>query len=228
MTDTAPTDPTPTDDVADRRARRRAARRDENRADILDAAEQVFGAHGPGNGSLRQIAEASGFSTAAIYLFFANKEDLLAETLQRRGVELAARLALLAEGPGTPREQLHHVVDATVDFFTAHPDFRLLLSHLRGGPAITGPVLAAYAGADATPFHDVMRTLAGLIEAGQRSGDVRAGDARALAHLFSVLVNEHLFLTSSPTGGSPRLTAAQFHDLIDALLQPARPPEEHP
>lgn len=206
-------------DVAERRAQRRAARREENRTDVLDAAEQVFGTNGPGAGSLRQIAEASGFSTAAIYLFFDNKEDLLAQTLQRRGVELAALIQAQADGPGTPRHKLHGVADATIGFFSERPDFRRLLSHLRGGPAITGPVLAAYASTDATPFHDIMKTLTDLIEAGQGARDLRDGEPRAIAHFFSVVVNEHVFLASASPEHGPRLDEAQFHDLIDAILR---------
>src|SRR5260370_35648873 len=89
----------------DLRARRRAARRAENRTEILDAAERGFGEHGGRDGSLRQIALLSGFSTAAIYLFFENKRDLLRGTLTRPGDELVGvrrtaagrRLAQLGE-----------------------------------------------------------------------------------------------------------------------------------
>lgn len=208
-------------DSGDRRAQRRAARREENKADILDAAEQVFGVDGPAAGSLRQIAEASGFSTAAIYLFFDNKQDLLAQTLHRRGVELASLLRAQADGPGTPRDKLHGIAVATIGFFTEHPDFRRLLSHLRGGPAITGPVLAAYASTDAEPFHDAMTTITDLIEAGQASKDIRDGATQALAHFFSVMVNEHLFLASTPSGQGAQLTEDQLHDMIDAMLRPS-------
>src|ERR1700730_9199415 len=115
----------------DLRARRRAARRAENRTEILDAAERVFGEHGVRDGSLRQIALLSGFSTAAIYLFFENKQDLLRETLTRRGDE--------------PVGKRHRVVSVTVAFFDVRPDFRRLLRHITGGPAIVGPSLAGYA-----------------------------------------------------------------------------------
>ena len=72
----------------DIRLQRRAKRRAQNRTDILDAAEFVFAHEGFKDGSLRKIAERSGFSPAAIYLFFDNKERLVAETLSRRGDEL--------------------------------------------------------------------------------------------------------------------------------------------
>ncbi len=39
---------------------------------------------------MREIAARSGFSSAALYLFFDDKQHLLSEVLNRRGDELAA------------------------------------------------------------------------------------------------------------------------------------------
>src|SRR5260370_15827940 len=110
----------------DPRARRRAARRAENRTEILDAAERVFGEHGIREGSLRQIALLSGFSTAAIYLFFENRQDLLHETLTRRRDELVGVLRTVAEGDLSPLGTLHRIVDVSAAFFEPPPDFRRL------------------------------------------------------------------------------------------------------
>lgn len=210
--------------VSDRQAQRRADRRAANRAEILDAAEKVFGQHGLRDGSLRQIANESGFSTAAIYLFFDSKQDLVAETMTRRGVELFDAVRRAAESDEPALGRLHHVVDVTVAFFDDRPHFRQLLRHLRGGATIIGPVLDGLdAGTDPT-FDGVMTTLAALARQGQEAGEIRDGDPRALAHLYSVLVNEHVLLTSAeqPTGGV--LTPTQFHALIDgALRQPPTP-----
>src|SRR5258708_40343367 len=90
----------------DRRAERRAARRVENRTEILDAAEKVFGANGLRDGSLREIGDESGFSTAAIYLFFDIKLDLVAETLWRRGAGLIGAGRREAGGVLAPLQQL--------------------------------------------------------------------------------------------------------------------------
>src|SRR6202022_1111214 len=130
----------------DLRARRRAARRAENRTEILDAAERVFGEQGVRDGSLREIALLSGFSTAAIYLFFENKRHLLSETLTRRGAEVVAMLQTAADADGSPLDKLHRNVDVTVAFFEARPDFRRMLRHITGGNPIVGSALAEYAG----------------------------------------------------------------------------------
>ena len=52
----------------DRRAERRESRRAASRAEILDAAEQVFGEDGFRDGSLRKIAELAGTEAVSISL----------------------------------------------------------------------------------------------------------------------------------------------------------------
>jgi AcrR family transcriptional regulator len=203
----------------DRRAERRAARRTENRTAILDAAEKVFGANGLRGGSLREIGEESGFSTAAIYLFFDNKHHLVAETLSRRGDELIAAVRDEAERDFSPLEKLHRIVDATALFFAERPNFRRLLGHIRGGATITGPILAEFGSGASERFGEVMGVLAGVVRDGQGVGEIRDGDQRALAHLYSVLINEYVLLTSSDDAGVGTLTPAQFHALVDGALR---------
>jgi AcrR family transcriptional regulator len=203
----------------DRRAERRAARRAENQTGILDAAEKVFGEHGLRDGSLREIGEESGFSTAAIYLFFDNKQHLVAETLSRRGDELIGSIRHEAESDLEPLEKLHRIVDATVSFFAERPNFRKMLRHIRGGATITGPILPEFGSGPSTRFDDVMGVLADLVRDGQDAGEIRDGDARALAHLYSVLNNEYVLLTSSDDADVGVLTSAQFHAVIDGALR---------
>jgi AcrR family transcriptional regulator len=214
--------PTPVDETSaptDRRAERRAARRAENRTEILDAAEKVFGEDGLRDGSLRRIATESGFSSAAIYLFFENKQDLVVETLTRRGDELIAALRADAALDLGPIDKLHQVVDTTVAFFAERPHFRQLLRHIRGGGTITGPVLAEF-DTDASPgFDDAMVILASIVAAGQEAGEVREGDPRALAHLYSVLLNEFILLGMAKGSRTGSLTSDQFHDLVDGALR---------
>jgi AcrR family transcriptional regulator len=211
------------DTAPDPRAQRRAARRAENRSEILDAAERVFGEQGVRDGSLRQIAHLSGFSTAAIYLFFENKQHLLMETLLRRGVELNGVLRTAAESDGRPLERLHRVIDVTVAFFGTHPYFRQLLRRIAGGTTIVGPALAEHTSDVDGRFTEAMTILAGLVEEGQRAGEVRAGAPYAIAQLYAVLVNEHVHLIAEGAAGIDALSSDQFHGLIDGLLR--RPPD---
>ena len=216
----------PGDVPVDRRAQRRDARRADNRTAILDAAEHVFGEDGIREGSLRRIAAASGLSTAAIYLFFENKQHLLAETLIRRGDELIDMLQREAARDLTPLVKLHHIVDVTTTFFTERPRFRDMLSHLRGGPSITGPTLAEFAGDVTGRFDTAMSALAQLVREGQITGEIRGGNERALVHLYSVLINEHVFLSAADSARTGTLTTEQFHALVDGALRNPPPPRD--
>jgi len=208
----------------DLRARRRAARWAENRTDILDAAERVFGEQGLRAGSLRQIAVLSGFSAAAIYLFFENKQHLVSETLMRRGGELVGELRTVDGEDRSPLDKLHRIVDVTVAFFEARPHFRGLLRHITGGgTAIVGPTLSEYAGGEGDHFTDAMTLLARIVGDGQQVGEIRDGNPYAIAHFYSVLVNEHVLIGAETVSRKGPLTAEQFHGLIDgALRRPTR------
>jgi AcrR family transcriptional regulator len=202
-----------TDSVADDpRNRRRAARRAASTADILDAAERVFGEDGLRDGSLRRIAELSGYSTAAIYKFFDSKQHLVTETLNRRADEYLTEVRKAAAGDGTALERLHLIVDAAATYFSAQKNFSSLIRQVQGGAAILGPVLAAFADDVYGRYGQAMELMTDLVREGQKSGDIRTGDPRALAHLASVLTNEFV-LTDLP------LTRAEFHTVFDGALR---------
>jgi AcrR family transcriptional regulator len=207
----------------DRRAQRRAQRQDQsrqNRIDILDAAEKVFGERGMHNGSLREIADEAGFSAAAIYIFFENKQHLLAETLTRRGDELLPIIRAAAGADLTPLEKLHVLIDDTVTFFNERPYFRLLMRHVRGDVTITGPVLATFADRVNLRFEEALSLIESIVEGGQDLGQVREGNGRALAHLYSVLVNEFILLHAHQDETSTgALTSEQFHGVVDGALR---------
>jgi AcrR family transcriptional regulator len=204
--------------IDDLRAKRRAAKAAVNRADILDAAERIFAERGLTDGSLRDIARHSGFSTAAIYNYFDNKQHLLVETLIRRGTELLEVIDAAASGDGSPMTRLHRIVDDTVEFFEAYPDFRQILRHVRASEAIIASVLTEHA-ADRNIFPETLTLMTKVLEEGQRVGEIREGSSGALIHLYMTLVNEHVYLAGSTDPGIGSLTIDQFHELVDGALR---------
>jgi AcrR family transcriptional regulator len=200
----------------DAKARRRAARREQSRAEILDAAERVFGEDGITGGSLRRIAELSGYSVGAIYLFFDNKADVLAKTLARRGDEWGAAVLAVSKSDATPLEKLHQVVDFASGYFSAHPNLRLLMSRVSRGSVVAGYNLAEPSDDD-TSFSSIMAALRSIVEEGQRRGEIRSGNPTALVHLFSVLVNEYLLLRDTSDKGG--LSETEFHAFVDGAIR---------
>ena len=197
---------------AEVRSQRRAARRAQSRAEIVDAAERVFSEDGLRNGSLRRIADLSGYSTAAIYKFFDSRQHLVAETLNRRADEYLGELLRAAESAGTPLERLHLIVDNAAAYFLARGHFRSLLRQMQGGSAIVGPVLDAFADDVLGRYAHAMNLMTGLIREGQQAGEVRDGDPGALAHLASVLINEYALADVA-------LARSEFHAVFDGALR---------
>jgi AcrR family transcriptional regulator len=200
----------------DLRRRRRIARRAASVTEILDAAERVFSEDGLRDGSLRRIADLSGYSTAAMYKFFDSKQHLVAQTLSRRADEYLAELQDAARTDGSPLERLHLIIDGAAEFFGARAHFKSVLRQMQGGSAIVGPVLAAFADDVYGRYAQAMNLMADLVREGQQSDEIRAGDPDALAHLASVLVNEFVLSNTS-------LTSTDFHAVFDgALRSPTR------
>jgi len=81
-------------------------------------------------------------------------------------------------------------------------------------------VLAGYASDVDALFSAVIDLLAGVTVAGQALGEIRTGDPHALVHLYSVLVNEHIFLDLDARGGrGDALSQDEFHALVDSALR---------
>jgi AcrR family transcriptional regulator len=70
---------------------------------MLDAAEAIFAKKGFGGASMEEIAAEAGYSRAALYAKFGNKEDLLAAVLDRRSARQAAAFSAWTP-PSTPVE----------------------------------------------------------------------------------------------------------------------------
>jgi AcrR family transcriptional regulator len=88
-------------------ARRREERRLETRQAILEAATSLFAREGYEAFSLRRVAESIGYSPAAIYLHFEDKDDLLVEVLVNGYQTFNRTMEAAIAGITDPLEQLH-------------------------------------------------------------------------------------------------------------------------
>jgi AcrR family transcriptional regulator len=69
------------------------------REHILDAAECCFARAGFHRTTMQDICKEAGVSPGALYVYFANKEDLIAGICERDRADFAERFAQLAEAP---------------------------------------------------------------------------------------------------------------------------------
>ena len=105
---------------------RREREKSETRDKILDAARELFGQHGYDGVSMRQVAEKIEYSPTAIYVHFADKEDLFHELCN----EDFARLAREFQNIPLPQDsvaRLKQIGRSYVEFGIRHPNhYRLM------------------------------------------------------------------------------------------------------
>jgi AcrR family transcriptional regulator len=219
------TAPRPTADgaatpAASRREQRRLLHQDLSRTQLLDAAEEVFGEKGFHDTTLKEIAELAEFSVGSVYSFFENKDDLFLNVLLRRGAEFLPGMEAVINGPGTPREILHALVDYEIGFFREHPHFGRL--YIRSGTGNQpGPETPASPELLAN-YQQAMDSQTELFARGQASGEFRDGDPTVLGRLFTGLILAYQSLDPAVVSDDEegeRLSLAALHDIMDGAFR---------
>lgn len=115
----------------DRREQERVRRKQE----ILLAARALFAQDGFRRATVEQIARRAEIGKGTIYLYFPNKEDILAALVLQALDELAARLHAVSETRSVlhPEMKLRAMAEAYLTFAQRAPDYFRLLSAFDGG-----------------------------------------------------------------------------------------------
>jgi AcrR family transcriptional regulator len=94
----------------------------ERRPAILDAAQRVLAEEGLKGATMRRIAAEADLSTAGLYIYFKNKEAILAAIRDRTFSELHVFTQKATAGAGNPEERLRRHLAAYLDFARSSPD----------------------------------------------------------------------------------------------------------
>ncbi|MFJ4690670.1 TetR/AcrR family transcriptional regulator [Streptomyces sp. NPDC088766] len=128
----------------ERTTRRVTRRRVRTRANLLDAAFEVFAAKGFGRVSIEEVCEAAGYSRGAFYSNFASLDELFF-ALYRQRADLIARQvaeALAGDGPGldvpASVDRVTEVLLLDHDWLLVKTDF---LVHAARDPAVARTLL---------------------------------------------------------------------------------------
>lgn len=204
-----------------RREQRRLQHQDLSRTQLLDAAEEVFGAKGFHETTLKQIAEMAEFSVGSVYSFFENKDDLYLSVYLRRGAEFMPGMEAVTERSSSPPiDQLHDLVEFEITFFRTHPHFGRL--YLRSAGGQVPPSELTVSGELEENFVRAMNIQADLIARGQAAGQIRAGDPQVLGRLLSGMVSAYQSLdptvVSDGVDTSERLPLADLHAMVHAAF----------
>ena len=115
---------------------RQQQHRDANRRAILDAALELFVAHGYGEVSIRSIAAKADYSPAAIYVYFASKDDIFF-ALAEEGFRLLGATSM-ASTPASDRpiDDVRATLWRMYEFSAQHPQYFALVFLDRRVPRI--------------------------------------------------------------------------------------------
>jgi TetR/AcrR family transcriptional regulator len=195
---------------------------------ILDAGERLFAAQGFARTTVKQIGRAAGVNSALLYYYFAGKEKLYREVLQRLVAELVSRTGHGLDTAGSPEARVRAFVEAQAEVMGANLHFpRLLVRELAesdAAHAVEQIQLIA-----ATSF----RRLCDVIAEGQRAGAFRAHlDPRfaaisvisQVAYFFVARPAIRILLRAGPGGPSRSTLRAYVRHASDFALAALRTP----
>ncbi|MDB4968245.1 MAG: Fatty acid degradation regulator YsiA, TetR family [Myxococcales bacterium] len=136
---------------------------------ILEAAIKVFAAEGFYNAKVSQIAQAAGVADGTIYLYFKSKDDLLINLFEDRMERVNANLREAIETETSAIAQLRRIVRLHLELVEQNRDMAEVISvELRQ----SSKFIREYAN---PKFAEFLRTIAGAVVEGQRTGELRTG-----------------------------------------------------
>ena len=197
-------------------ARRRARRGegDRLRVEILDAAERLLIAHGsPDDVSLRAVAAEVGVSAPAIYLHFADKDEVFFEVSARRFEELATLVEGARPAPGASiLEHLEAMGRTYIAFGLAsgeHYEVMFLRPVPRGVPEDEAWQL---------PGPRILARVVELLAQGAEAGEVRADiDLKAAATVLWAVMHGTVLVVLTHRK-NPALPLPVEEDLVDQAI----------
>jgi len=152
--------------------------RSDKRERILLAAERIFARHGFFAARVSEIAKEAGVADGTIYLYFKSKDDLLISLFEQRMTQVNETLrAAIAGVP--PKDQLRAFIKAYLQLVHDEPGAAEVLTiELRQ----SSKFMKEY---DNPQFVDFLRTLGGILAAGQERGEL---DATIPAHVAARMI----------------------------------------
>ncbi len=153
--------------------------RDFRRDQILDTARRLFGERGTTEVSMDEIATEAGVARSTVYVYFANRDELLRACLQAMYDRMKDTVATVIEVDAAPSERLRALILGLLERIDESPAFFRLAMATQATTNAAGS--AAVGGALMLIGLDMMRLMEDLLHAGIASGDFRPGP-RPRAH----------------------------------------------
>jgi AcrR family transcriptional regulator len=196
------------DDGAGARRRGRPPARDsaDTRRAILDSARRLFAERGYGAVTNREVAEAAGITTGALYHYVESKLDLYVQVHQDMQRQVYGRFVDAVDSSDSFVGKLEQVLGAAHQMNIDDNSLALFVgtvrSDMRRFPEIADRLAAAVAARD--------EFFVGIVEAGVASGEVDPDDRDRLVEFIRVML---IGLTEGASG-----TTAQHRCAVEAIV----------
>lgn len=202
----------------ERRQQDRARRKQE----ILLAARAVFAQNGFRRATVDQVAQRAEVAKGTIYLYFENKEAILAELTLCALSDLVSRLTAASDGLSllNPEAKLRAMAQAYLALAQGAPDYFRLLTAFEGGDFDNGLSIERRSQLR-VESNRALELVAQAISDGMALGVFAPGDARQAAGVIWAALNGVLALMAHPV---PRAliateTAVFYHATLDICLR---------
>jgi len=170
--------------------------RDFRRDQIIDVARRLFGERGTTEVPMDEIATEAGVARSTLYVYFANREELLRACLQRMHTLLLDSVVASWERDSAPVERLRTLVLGMLERIDDNPAFFRLAVAAQGVPN----QFASTVGAELDLIGlDIAGLIRDVIEQGTLSGDFRLLDADKA----TTFVGQQLYGAMSVRAGEP-------------------------
>jgi AcrR family transcriptional regulator len=146
--------------------------RDFRREQIIDTARCLFGERGTTDVSMDEIATRAGVARSTVYVYFANRDELLQACVQSMYDKIKDTVVAKFEDPAPPLDRLRSVVAALLERIDDSPDFFRLAMATQGTATAAGA--AAVSGALMMIGLDMMRLLDDIVVSGIEAGIFRS------------------------------------------------------
>lgn len=160
-----------------------------HRAEILNAAEQVFGECGFVSARMEEIARRAEFAVGTLYKFFKSKEDLYRALLYEKSQVLRKRLHTELERDVSPPEMIANLFQTRIGLFWEHHTFFRLFFHEIGG-AICDP-RAGFTAEIWEEYQDYLKVQEAVFQQGIDAGEFRGPDASVLTMAFEGILRAY-------------------------------------
>jgi AcrR family transcriptional regulator len=171
--------------------------RDFRRDQLVDTARRLFGERGSTDVSMDEIAAEAGVARSTVYVYFANRDELLRACVQSMYDRLQDTIALVVDDGAAPAARLHRLILGALERVDESPAFFRLAMATQ---STTAAGSEAVGGALMMIGLDMIRVLEDIVVAGIATGDFRADldPQRAV-----VLVGQQIYGALSVRAGEP-------------------------